>query len=174
MEFRLVERDEIELVRKMNRSEIIDHIYYYENGSLILKKEHHEIEGWFPSNLEDIIKNLYDLYDQNGFVFGTFDDQKLIGIVALDSHFIGNNKDQLQLSFLHTDANYRSKGIGGRLIRRAIDKAKDMGAKKLYISATPSENTINFYMHLGCTLTKELNQMLYELEPEDIHLDLKL
>ena len=46
-----------------------------------------------------------------------------------------------------------------------------MNARKLYISATPSENTINFYRNLGCIVTEDVDQALFELEPEDIHME---
>ncbi|MFX1414991.1 MAG: hypothetical protein ACFFA2_14320 [Promethearchaeota archaeon] len=46
---------------------------------------------------------------------------------------------------------------------------KKKSAKKLFIS-TPSKNTIDFYLGIGCKLTNELIPKLYELEPEDIHL----
>lgn len=39
------------------------------------------------------------------------------------------------------------------------------------ISATPSENTVNFYRNLGCEVTSEIVPELFELEPEDIHLE---
>ncbi len=55
---------------------------------------------------------------------------------------------------------------------KTIEKAKELGAKKLYISATPSKNTVNFYMHLGCNLASEINPELYQLEPDDIHLEM--
>ena len=56
----------------------------------------------------------------------------------------------------------------------AARRARKLGAKKLYISATPSENTVNFYLHLGCVLAKEMDPELFELEPEDIHLEYAL
>jgi hypothetical protein len=45
---------------------------------------------------------------------------------------------------------------------------------KLYIAATPSENTVNFFMRLGCDLAVEINQELFAFEPEDIHLEFDL
>jgi hypothetical protein len=44
----------------------------------------------------------------------------------------------------------------------------------MYISATPSENTVNFYQYLGCVLTEEVDAELFELEPEDIHLEYRI
>ena len=45
---------------------------------------------------------------------------------------------------------------------------------KLYVSATPSENTILFYLSFGCKLASEVDPELFALEPEDIHLELVL
>jgi len=55
---------------------------------------------------------------------------------------------------------------------KTMAKARQLGARKLYISATPSKNRVDFYMHLGCRLTSQIDPKLYELEPEDIHLEL--
>ena len=85
--------------------------------------------------------------------------------------FIGSRGDQLQLKFLHVGRPYRRTGLGRTLFERAAQRAREMGAKKLYISATPSENTIGFYMRLGCTLASEIDAELFALEPEDIHLE---
>ena len=58
-------------------------------------------------------------------------------------------------------------------MRQSInERAKELGANKLYISATPSKNTVDFYMHLGCKLAAEINSELYQLEPDDIHLEM--
>jgi hypothetical protein len=50
-------------------------------------------------------------------------------------------------------------------------EARQRGAKGLYISATPSEHTIGFYLHMGCQVSSEPDPELLELEPEDIHLE---
>ena len=95
----------------------------------------------------------------------------LAGVAVLESRFIGSRGDQLQLKFLHVGRPYRRTGLGRTLFERAAQRAREMGAKKLYISATPSENTIGFYTRLGCTLASEIDAELFVLEPEDIHLE---
>ena len=174
MKIRILKREEIEKVRTIDRSEIIKQIYYFKDGQLTLEDEFYNIKGWGPSELEQSLNKLYEIYDRNGTLFGAFDGNKLIAISALESAFIGRKNDQLQLYFHHVDNHYRYKGVGGRLLKKVMGKAKKLGAKKLYISATPSKNTIDFYMHMGCRLVSELNQTLYSLEPEDIHLELTL
>jgi hypothetical protein len=52
----------------------------------------------------------------------------------------------------------------------AVERAKELGAKKLYISATPSEHTVNYAMRLGSLLASEIDPELFTLEPEDIRL----
>lgn len=172
MEIRALKREEINNIRDIDRSEIINQLYYYKNGELVLKKKYYNISEWHPNEIEKTIDNLYYLYDRGGTFFGIFQEERIIGIVALECNFIGSNNDQLQVVFLHIDKNYRKKGYGKKLMKKAIDKAKELGAKKLYISATPSKNTVNFYMHLGCKLASEINPELYKLEPDDIHLEM--
>jgi len=174
VETRILKREEIEKVRDIDRSEIIEQDYYLKDGQLALQNVFYDIKGWDPSELEESIKHLYDIYNRNGTLLGTFDGNKMVAISALDSEFIGRKKDQLQLYFHHVDSYYRHCGIGGKLLKEMMERAKKLGAKKLYISATPSKNTIDFYMHMGCRLSSELNPTLYRLEPEDIHLELPL
>ena len=173
METRILKREEIEKVRDIDRSEIVEEVYSFRDGQLTLEDAFYDIKGWDPAELEENIKHLYDIYDRNGTLFGAFDGARLIAVSALESEFTGR-RDQLQLYFHHVDSHYRHKGVGGTLLIQVMKKAKKLGAKKLYISATPSRNTIDFYMHMGCRLASELNPKLYRLEPEDIHLELKI
>lgn len=83
-------------------------------------------------------------------------------------------KDYLKLEILHVSNAYRQCGVGRKLVELAKAEALARGAQKLYISATPSKNTIDFYTNLGCQLTTEIDPELFKLEPEDIHLELKL
>lgn len=174
MEIRALRRVEIEKVRRINRNEVIKQLYYFKDDQLTLEDEFYDIKGWNPSELEKNLEHLYDIYDRNGVLLGAFFEDRLIAISALESKFIGRWRDQLQLYFHHVDACYRHKGVGGKLLVKIMAKAKKLGAKKLYISATPSKNTVDFYLHMGCALASEVNPELYRLEPEDIHLELKL
>jgi len=172
MEIRILNREEIEKVRDITRNEVIEQVYYFESGQLVLKDEFYDMKGWNPGELDGCIVHLYDIFDRYGALFGAFEENELIGISVLESEFIGVDENQLQLYFHQVDSNFRSKGVGGKLFRKAMEKAIDLGAKSLYISATPSRNTIGFYLHMGCRLVSEVNQELFRLEPKDIHLEL--
>jgi hypothetical protein len=56
------------------------------------------------------------------------------------------------------------------LFETAVARARELGARQLYVSATPSENTVRFYLRLGCRVTDDVDATLFNLEPEDIHL----
>jgi len=48
--------------------------------------------------------------------------------------------------------------------------AKEGGVHELYVSATPSESAVGFYLKQGFRPTAHVSQELYVLEPEDIHM----
>ncbi|WP_310635424.1 GNAT family N-acetyltransferase [Burkholderia cenocepacia] len=77
----------------------------------------------------------------------------------------------LQLKFLHVSHDWRGCGLGVQLYRAAQVQARAMGAERLYVSATPSRHTIDFYLRLGFTVSMAPDPELYALEPEDIHLE---
>ena len=164
-------REEIERVWNIDRSEVIDNVYHLENGALVLKPQHIDVRGWPPGEAEKYTPILLDCFDRGGWFHGLFDQAELVGAVVVDNRRIGKRKDRLQLEFLHVSSAYRNRGFGAQLFELAKATARERGARRLYISATPSENTINFYSRLGCEIAREPDPELLELEPEDIHLE---
>ena len=171
MNIRILQRDEIRLIWQIDRREIVQNIYFLNNGKLVLKPDYFDIQGWPPGEPELYTPILLDCYDRGGIFWGAFEKDTLVGVAILESRFIGSQQGTLQLKFLHVSRDYRKRGIASTLFKLAIEKAKGLGAKKLYISATPSEHTINYYLRLGCVLAKEIDPELFALEPEDIHLE---
>ena len=170
IEGKVLSRDEIREIWQIDRSESIEAVYYFVDGALILEPEHHDVKGWPPGEAEKYTPILEACHDRGGWFYGLFDGPRLIGAAVLESRFIGQGRDQLQLKFLHVSSDYRDRGFGKELFRLAATEACKRGAKSLYISATPSEHTIDFYLRLGCTLVSKPDPELFELEPKDIHL----
>ena len=79
-----------------------------------------------------------------------------------------------QLAFLHVSREYRRYGIAAQLMEQAGDIARSAGAQQMYVSATSSSSTVDFYLAQGCRLAEEVDPEQYALEPEDIHLILDL
>jgi GNAT superfamily N-acetyltransferase len=76
----------------------------------------------------------------------------------------------MQLSHLYVSRAYRGRGVGMQLFEAAVSRAREAGASALYVSATPTENTVDFYLSRGCVLAPEPDPRLLAAEPDDIHL----
>jgi predicted N-acetyltransferase YhbS len=174
MDYRILSRDEIEKFREIDRSEIIENDYRYEDGRLELVKVHYDVKGFSPDHLKSLIGRLHSIHDKGGVVFGAFDGPRLVGLAALDSKLRGEDKDTLNYAVLHVSNPYRRMGIGKTLTELVKAKAREMGARILYVSSAPTKSTVDFYMSLGCKLADRVDEELFELEPEDIHLVMEL
>ena len=169
--YRILERDEIRKLSEIDRYEIIEEIYCFRDGKLVLEKEYSEITD-IP-DISEVIEDYIEDYDDDGTFVGAFDGEKLAGLGGISGKLIGENKDTLQLSSLWVSNQYRKKGIGRQLVSMLKEEAKQLGAERLYVSAAPSKNTVNFYCGVGFDLTTPI-KMLFEDEPNDIHMDMKL
>ena len=167
---RLLERHEVSDVWSIDRAEIVENVYVLRDGGLVLEPEHHDARGWPDGEPEHYGPLLLDCFDQGGTCYGAFEDATLVGAAVLESRPIGAARDRLQLKFLHVSQGRRRAGTGRALFEKSAVRARELGARWLYISATPSENTIDFYLRRGCRLAGEVDPVLFELEPKDIHL----
>lgn len=171
MEIRELERRELADLWSIDRTELVERIYRCKDGVLVLEPVHFDLKGWPPGTPEHHAPILLDCFDRGGSFYGAFDGERLVGAAVLESRFIGRARDQLQLAFLHVSRAHRKTGLGRTLFERASARARALGARRLYISATESENTVNFYLARGCRVTDEIDAELFALEPEDIHLE---
>lgn len=111
-------------------------------------------------------------YVENGaVVLGAFDGDRLAGIGVVLPHV---RPGVAQLAYLHVSHGYRSQGIGHRLSDELELIARDSGDTSIVVSATPSLNTVRFYQALGYEPMAEPLPELYELEPEDVHMQKSL
>jgi len=174
VEIREIDRTEVSDLFTIDRAELIEGVYAREGDALVLHRVRHDVRGWPPGEPEEYGPILLDCFDRGGTFRGAFDGGSLVGAMVLESRFIGREKDQLQLKFLHVGRRHRGTGLGSRLFEMAVTRATELGARRLYISATPSENTVRFYLRRGCLPTTDVDAALFALEPEDIHLELVL
>ena len=77
-------REEIEQVWNIDRSEVIDNIYRFESGTLVLSPHHFDVPGWPPGEAEKYTPILLDCFDRGGWFHGAFDRAALVGVVVLD------------------------------------------------------------------------------------------
>ena len=170
LEFRELERAEIDRIWTIDRREHIATSYRLVDGALQLEAHDVDVPGWPPDTLA-MAPLLYTMFDRGARFFAAFDGEQLAGLSVLDTLPRGERGDLLQLEFMHVGRDYRGQGLGARLFEQARAAARALGARGLYISATPSENTIRFYQGCGATVLAVPDPELFALEPEDIHLE---
>ncbi|MCP4141408.1 MAG: GNAT family N-acetyltransferase [Chloroflexi bacterium] len=174
IKIRKLKKNELPNIWEIDRAEVVENVYHFLNGELVLEQEHYDMQGWPPGEPEHYHPFLVDCLERGGFFWGAFEGETLVGVAILEEKFIGSKKDTLQLKFLHVSKSVRKTGLGRRLFSLAAEQAQSMGAAKMYISSTPSENTVHFYQYLGCVLAEEVDVELFEMEPEDIHFEYRL
>jgi len=99
--------------------------------------------------------------------WGAYDRQRLTGVIVYRPHL---TEKTAQLAALFVSRHSRRQGISKRLFESLEQQAIADGHSELYVSATPSESAVNFYLSCGFKPTTQVDPELYALEPEDIHM----
>lgn len=167
---RQLTRNEIPQVWEIDRTELIEKLYVLKEGTLLLTAQRFDMKGWPEGEAEHYTPVLLESFDRGAPFWGVFEQGQLVAAASVDPQKRGQNGSLLQLSFLHVSHQQRGQGLARILFDYCVEYAKQKGADGLYISSTPSENSVNFYQHLGCRLIDTPDPELYEREPEDIHL----
>lgn len=168
--------DELHRISELDRSEHVTIAYEIKDGTLVQVEVDWHVPTWFVDgddehSLSEQMAFCHSHLDQGGVMLGAFRDDLLVGAAIVQPRL---REDMAQLPFLHVSQGFRRQGIAKRLMREACTIARDVGARRMYISSIPSSSAVGFYLAQGCELAKEVDPDLYALEPEDIHLILDL
>jgi ribosomal protein S18 acetylase RimI-like enzyme len=162
---------EIVRIAEINRSEHVTTRYSYENGKLRAEQVDWHVPRWRRDggdfSVEALIEQFAPVLGDGGVMLGAFEGSLLVGFAILRYRL---TERQAQLVALYVSRGYRRQGIATRLTSRIARLAKADGAEELYVSVTPSESAVGFYMSHGFRLAEAVNDALYALEPEDIHM----
>jgi len=163
------------LLQHFDRYQEVKRCLRNEDGQWVLK-DIAFTEQWDEKLKREIIDvDLKNCLKSGGFAWGVFNDNnELIAFACLLSDFFGRKAQYLQLSQIHVSYDYRNLGIGKDLFELASQKARELGAKKLYISTHSSEESQRFYERLGCVDAMEINKELAEREPYDRQMEFVL
>ncbi|MCH7389098.1 GNAT family N-acetyltransferase [Acinetobacter dispersus] len=170
MILRPLQYSEIDLIwQQISRRELITQNYIRQ--SLQLEDCFYDVQQWDDYHLQYDPPKLKQLYQHKAEMIGAFSSKgKLLGVSVVSNQLIHDYPDAKLLHYFYVDADHQGQRIGAKLMQTAITSARKLGAKYLYISATPSKRTVDFYMKHGAKLLDHPDQQLWQLEPEDIHL----
>lgn len=173
--YRELEKAEIQisLFAHFNRYQDVSRCWRKENGDWTLK-EIAFTEQWSSDEYAFLVKCLQNTIKTGGAVFGAFHNNILVGFASIENQFFGSHNQYLQLSSIHISYENRGMGIGKKLFLLTCERARVLGAQKLYISAHSSEETQTFYKVIGCVEAMEYNEKLVAEEPFDCQLEYNL
>lgn len=172
MELRHLSAADIGLIAHIDRSEVIRTGYTVEEGRLV---RHDDVvwdspawdpDGTGPHSVARRITEWRPLVEDGATFVGVFDGDQVRGIAIVDPEFEG---DLAWLAVLHVSRPHRRRGVASRLWDEAVRISRDEGARRMYVSATPSESAVGFYRSKGCVLADPPHATLFEHEPDDIH-----
>ena len=176
IEYRRLEPWELGRVSEIDRSETIDAVYVQRGSRLELRHGDFSSPPWDPVgegeySVSAVREALAGWSERGAVALGTFDGDRLVGIGLVLPHL---RPGVAQLAFLYVSSSHRGRGLGGRLADELERIACHAGDHSLVVSATRSRNTVRFYRQRGFEPMDEPLAELYELEPEDVHMEKSL
>jgi GNAT superfamily N-acetyltransferase len=171
-EYRTIERSELSRVREIDRTETIEGRYVQRGVTLQLQtgdwsSPSWDLEGSGPHSVAALQAMLDATLERGARAVGAFDGGRLVGIGVVLPHV---RSGVAQLVALYVSTSDRGSGVGVRLCEELELVAREVGDVEMVVSATPSANTVRFYLNRGFAPMAEPLPELFELEPEDIHM----
>lgn len=164
---------ELERIGEIDRTELIETLYVQHGERLDQRSGDFSAPAWFSEG-EGEHSVAYQRAEcerhlaAGGIALGAFANGQLVGIGIVRPHI---RPGIAQFAFLHVSNGHRAKGIGRHLGEELERLARQAGDTTMVVSATPSLNTVRFYLRQGFEPTAEPLPELYELEPDDVHLE---
>ena len=172
VEFRSLARSELSRVVEIDRRERINVLYEQHGTQLVARQGNWSASAWDPDgdgahSVAAQLRALHYHVDKGGIALGAFASGRLVGIAVV----VPNLRPGIaQLAWLHVSAPSRAMGIGSRLSEQLEEIARTAGDSEMVVSATPSQNTVRFYLGRGFQPMADPLAELFELEPEDLQM----
>jgi GNAT superfamily N-acetyltransferase len=172
LEIRRLARTELSRVDEIDRTERIDLMYEQQGTALVARRGTWSASAWDRDgrgehSVQAQRHALEHYCDAGGIALGAFSGGRLVGIGAV----VPDVRPSIaQLAYLHVSEPFRAARVGSRLCEELELIAGGTGATEVVVSATPSENTVRFYLGRGYQPMADPLPELLELEPEDVHM----
>jgi N-acetylglutamate synthase-like GNAT family acetyltransferase len=170
-----------EIIRELTltdlQSDLLKHFNHYQEVKRCVRKVDGDwvlqdisfLEQWDEQLKQEIVTDDFAPCIQGGgSVYGVFNEEnQLIGFASLLASPMGSQGQYRKLMQMHISYEYRGRGLGKALFLACVQKAKEMGAHKLYMSTHSAEESQAFYNKLGCVDAEELDEWSVTHEPYD-------
>lgn len=158
-------------IGEIDRTERIEALYVQQGADLVRREGDWSSPPWREGMGEHSVA--HQRAQCEGYLaagalgLSAFEGERLVGIGLVRPHV---RPGIAQLAFLHVSDGYRRRGVGSHLTAELERLAREQGDESMVVSATPSENTVRFYLGRGFEPVADPLPELLELEPEDVHM----
>lgn len=167
---------ELGRIGEVDRSEHVTEEYTYRRGRLETRAADIRVAPWAlvgdgEHSVRGKIADWQPILAGGGSLIGAFDGDALAGFAIYRPRI---SDGVANLAALFVGQPHRRRGVASQLTREVVRLARGGGARRLYVSATPSGSTVTFYQSHGFAPTDEPDPVLFAKEPDDIHMVLDL
>lgn len=132
------------------------------------------IEDWNLTQRREMAQKVLSAIHGGDIALAAVLDNTVIGFAIVKKNFFGSERQYVDLAEFYVTLPFRRYGIGKMLFKKVCCEAKNIGAKKLYISAHSAEESISAYKKYGCVFAQEIDKAHVEKEPCDLQLEYDL
>ncbi|MFN7573408.1 MAG: GNAT family N-acetyltransferase [Betaproteobacteria bacterium] len=162
---------ELGRIGEIDRSERITQQYKRHGGILELIDVDIDAPRWGGPGawtVQQYVDSWKPVLDGGGVLLGAFDGDRLVGFAIYAPLLSGRLAN---LAALYVSRSYRRKGIARGLTDEVVSLARADGASRLYVSATPTRGTVDFYLEQGFEALVTPDARMLALEPDDVHME---
>jgi GNAT superfamily N-acetyltransferase len=167
VDIRPLRREELSRIAEIDVSESGDLVYRQVKSRVVIESVAWRRLPWRAEECQQRAAVWAVQMDRGDTVLGAFDADRLVGEASLRYRL---SQDTAQLVSLHVSHSHRRRGVATALVNEIFRLAKVRGAHWIYVSATPSASAVGFYRSKGFKPVEQVDEALYALEPEDIHM----
>jgi len=173
VEVRVLGMGDLGVLAAIDRSEHVDAQYGVEDGRLVERPvAMADIPPWDPvgdgpHSVAAKVAFCRHCLAAGAELLAAFEGAELLGVAVVDGRL---DRGLAWLAFLHVSRPHRRRGVASLLWDAAVDIAAAAGARSIYVSATPTDSAVGFYLAHGCRLADPVHPRLFAEEPDDIHL----
>jgi ribosomal protein S18 acetylase RimI-like enzyme len=162
--YRRLKLAEKERFAEVDRSERVTEVYRQKGSDLEIVNVDWVVPPW---SLQEMLSEWDPFLKDECLLWGAFDGDLLVGFCGYRPNIAPAAG---QFTLLHVSKAYRRRGIGNQLAKLLIDYVREQETSVLYVTATPTRSTVDFYRSLGFRPTDEPLPELLEMEPDDVHM----
>ena len=149
-----VSSSEIARIGEIDRTEKINArlrcVLASDGNSIVLLKEEidppEEVPNWDDEGVRRRAKWWKREVDEGGALFLAEDNGKLTGFAVLGA---GKAGECAEMVALFVDKDHRAEGLGGKLVQRLEDEARERGIENMYVQSIETTASVGFYQSVG-------------------------